>query len=253
MALDGQKGVEGRQNWGIVGYIGPNGSGKTLHAVQDVLPALERGRPVLSTVRLLDYDNLRPCELSAEECGLPSHPDHMHPHPLWVPFRTWDDLLNASECEVLMDEVTGIASSRESQSLPGPVANLLVQLRRRECVLRWTAPSWRRADTIVRECTQVAVVCKGMMPHKVPGHQWSANRLVRARVIDARELDDVTAGVVQRERALRIDFALVSKMKATGAYDTFDQVLSLPVVEGGRCAACGGRRRVKSCSCDDHR
>lgn len=247
--LDGSKGVKDRASFGIVAYIGPNGSGKTLHAVADVLPALDAGRPVLSTVRLLDYDDPRPCD--DPHCDSPSHPMHLAAHPLWVPFRGWDDLLEARGCEVLMDEVTGIASSRESMSLPGAVANHLVQLRRAECTLRWTAPSWRRADTLIRECTQVAVVCKGMMAREVKGHQWATNTVVRARVLDARELDEVTATSGQRERPLFSSFARVSKMPAVRAYDTFDQVMRLPLVEGGRCMVCGGRRRVPQCKCAD--
>lgn len=237
-----------RRGYGIVGYIGPNGSGKSLCAVMDSMASLDAGRRVVSTVRLLDYENPRPCE--DDGCTFAGHPDHMAAHPLWTPFRDWSALLDAEHCDVLMDEVTGVASSRQGMSLPGPVANTLVQLRRRDVKLRWTAPSWSRADTIIRECTQVAVLCRGYMPRRVAGSAWRANRLLYARAIDARELDDLTQGVRARAAAMVSAFMWIPSMPAKDAYDTLDQVLALPVVEGGRCVACGGRRSVPACSCD---
>jgi hypothetical protein len=227
--LDGRKGRAFRRRFGIIAYVGPNGSGKTLAAVGDCLPSLEAGRPVLSTVRLTT----------------PAGDDH----PMWVPFRTWKDLLSAEHCDVLMDEVTGVASSREAMGLPGPVANLLVQLRRRDVVLRWTAPSWSRADRIIRECTQVAALCSGHMAREADGSQWRTNRLFSVRCLDARELDDLTAGVVKRSKAMNRSWSRIGAMAARDAYDTLDQVLALPVVEGGRCAVCGGRRSVPKCEC----
>lgn len=248
--FNGRKGVEFRRRWGITAYVGPNGGGKTLHAVTDTLPTLDSGRPVLSTVRLLDYQNLRPCDDPL--CESPGHPDHMAAHPCWVPFRGWSDLMDARGCDVIMDEVTGVASSRESMGLPAPVANILVQLRRRDVVLRWTAPSWSRADRIIRECTQSVVICTGHMSRAAAGRTWRTNRLFRARTLDARELDEALTQTARSVKAMNNSWTKLGALPGRDAYDTLDQVMALPVVEGGRCAACGGRRRVPACSCDSH-
>lgn len=158
--------------------------------------------------------------------------------------------MDAEHCDVLMDEVTGVASSRESQSLPAPVANLLVQLRRRDVVLRWTSPAWARADRIIRECTQAVAVCSGHFPRRDPGRLWPSNRVFRAKLMDARTMDDLTESKITGGGSLDVSWMRLHGCIATRAYDTLDQVLSLPVIEGGRCAVCGGRRRVPACTCE---
>ena len=238
-----------RRQFGIMAYVGANGSGKSLTAVLDTLPSLEEGRKVVSTVRLLDYENPRPCD--DPFCDFPSHPNHGASHPLWIPLRSFSELLEVEHCDVLLDEVTGVCSSRESLSLPGAVANLLVQLRRRDVVLRWTSPAYMRADTILRECTQAVTLCRGLFPRRVSGRAWASYRFISSKVVDARQFDTVSvAGVSMRSGIARSCFRL-STCPAINAYDTLDTVLSLPVIESGRCVSCGGRRAVPRCDCDD--
>jgi len=162
MMLRRTKGRSMRRAWPIHGYIGPNGGGKTTAAVWDTMPSLMAGRSVLATVRLLDFENPRLCDDPL--CDSPDHATHKAKHPLWIPWTSWTQLLEVEHCDVIADEVTGVASSRESQSMPSVVANALVQLRRRDVVLRWTAPSWSRADLIIRECSQAATLCSGFLP-----------------------------------------------------------------------------------------
>ena len=61
-----------------------------------------------------------------------NHGTQMAANPLWVPFTDWRQFMDWKGGDVLMDEVTGVASSRESHSMPGPVSNLLNQLRPRD-------------------------------------------------------------------------------------------------------------------------
>lgn len=249
--LDGEKGRSARRAWDIVAYVGPNGSGKSLHAVHDTLPTLEAGRPVLSTIRLLDYTNPRDCE--DDDCPYDDHPEHGQAHPLWLPFRTWDDLLEARSCDVLMDEVAGVASARQSMGLPAPVETFLQKLRKRDLRLRWTAPAWARADLVIRECTQAAVVCSGHFARRAAGREWSTATVFKTRLLDARVLDDLTSGVITSTRALNVSWTRLSALDGRDAYRTLGDVMSLPVVEGGRCVSCGGRRSVPACSCGDDR
>ena len=244
------KASEFRRRFGIVGYIGANGSGKSLAAVADCLPSLRAGRPVLSAVRLLDWENPRPCELSDSECEWPMHPDHGAAHPLWLPIRTWSDVIDAEHCDVLLDEITGFAGSRDGNALPREAGNTLMQLRRRDLKVRWTAPDWGRADVMIRRITQAVAHCTGHMSQRVAGSGWRANRLTKIRVLDVRDFDELTEGKRNDARALSVGWGWIPRLEAARAYDSLEQVMSLPLVEGGRCPVCAGARPVKKCTCD---
>lgn len=178
------------------GYIGPNGSGKSLAMVYDTLPSLAAGRPVLSTVHLLDWTIPNVAALhadlpadSTEKCNVAAH------HPLFTPLTDFRQLLAAEHCDVLLDEVTGVASSRESQSMPSEVANLLVQLRRRDIALRWSAPAWGRADLIIRECSQAVTVARGFLRAKSYSNTqvrtWVPSALSDLREVDEDQADEI--------------------------------------------------------------
>lgn len=244
-----------RRAWPIHGYVGPNGSGKTAYMVWDTLPSLEAGRTVLSTVRLLDYNNPRPCE----GCDAPGHAlGHQQAHPLWVPFTDWGQLLDdADHWDVLMDEVTGVASSRESQGMPAPVANRLVQLRRKDVIVRWSAPSWARADKIIRECSQAVTHTTGYLPVRAESEDgtdrmWRNRRMFKGKTYDADLFEDFSVGKREQLSALTVDWHWGPSSPVFDAYDTLDAVLSIgTVTDSGRCYRCGGRRRVPNCSCPD--
>lgn len=244
-----------RRAWPIHGFCGPNGGGKSAGMIWDTLPTLLSGRPVLSTVRLLDFENPRPCE----GCNLAGHAHgHQQAHPLWIPFTDWSQLLDAEKCDVLMDEVTGVASSRESQAMPAPVANKLVQLRRADVVVRWSAPNWARADKIIRECSQAVTHCVGYMPQQVQSEDgerlWRNRRLFNWKTYDAAQFEDFTVGKREQLRPMVSDWHWGPSSPVFDAYDTFDSVLSIgTVTDSGRCYRCGGRRRVPQCNCSDHR
>ena len=249
-----------RRGFAITAFVGANGGGKTAGMIWDTLPSLRSGRPVLSTVRLLDFENPRVCDADPLECGLDHSgdaPSHMAAHPLWIPFTSWHQLHEAEHCDVLMDEVTGVASSRESHSMPGEVGNRLNQLRRADVVLRWTAPSWRRADTIIRECTQVVVSCRGFFaktvhaPDGEPERMWGERRLFVWQAFDAYAFEDFTAGTRDRLKPLGRDRHWGPGSPSFAAYDTYDSVLSIGTVNAsGRCMTCGGRRSAPTCRCE---
>lgn len=243
-----------RRAYPIHGYVGPNGSGKSAGMVWDTIPSLLAGRPVLSTVRLLDFENPRRCE-GCDVCA-DGTVEHQAAHPCWIPFTDWQQLLDAEHCDVLMDEVTGVASSRESHAMPAPVANTLVQMRRADVVVRWSAPNWSRADKIIRECSQAVTYAVGYLPVQVEDGSdrlWRNRRLFKWRTYDASEFEDFTVGKREQLRPFVVDWHWGPSSPVFGAYDTFDSVLSIgTVTDSGRCYRCGGRRRVPSCTCADH-
>lgn len=286
-----------RRAWGIMAYVGANGGGKSAAMVWDSIPDLEAGRPILSTVRILDYENPRDCD--DERCM--ENPDrlghfvkvpteegrkaevrnarrlffegehayleeverevigvHGAAHPLWIPWSRWDQLLRFNFGRVLADEMTGIASSRESMTLPSEVLNHLQQLRRSDIPFAYTCPDWARADKSLREPTQAVTVCTGHIKKAAPRlgdleRVWKARRFFKWQTYEARSLDALTEGKKQEKGSELVDWHWGPTSVAFAAYDTFAPVLQVgTTVASGSCFRCGGRRKTTYCTCADH-
>jgi len=245
------KGVRFRRSKPILGYVGLNGSGKTLCAVRDVVPSLETGRLVYSTVPLLD-------------------PRTGEPHASYRPIGSWRDLLDLEHCDILLDEVQGAASSRTSSSMPPQLLNELLQLRKPDIRLRWTTTQWGRVDKIIREATPSVVLCRSMWPDRkaskaaaasspIPGEipAWIPKRLIVATTIDASTLDGAVSTVLtaseraKMERRTRQNVERWLRPAQFGTwYDTFARASVLDhVTDGGLCSICGGQRSRPRCTC----
>lgn len=235
------KGQPSRAKFEITAYIGLNGHGKTLAMVHDTWPSLRDGRRVFSTVPLL-------------------HPITQEPHPFYVPLTDWEQLLDPrlERADVLFDEVQGIANSRASQGMPVQVQTLLHQLRKKDLRLRWTAPSWSRADLLLREVTRTVTVCRGYFPDRAKGEDgrplaWGANRLFRWLTYDAADFTDWTDSKEGNLRGLHNTWFWRPRSLAERLYDTRSVALRVgEVLDSGTCAYCGGHKPRRSCSCDAH-
>lgn len=254
-----------RRAYPIHMYTGRNGSGKTLAAVYDTLPELEAGMHCLSTVRLLDYNNPRPCDDSACEDLWHGKPGHMAAHPRYVPFRTWPQLLDwprpyGLQGPVLMDEITGVADSNESAGLPHAAGNKLAQLRRDDCSVRITGLSFIRANKRIREAVVAVTRCQSSMPvdsllEDGSTRLWRARRLAKWTTYDAQSLpmDDHTEHAYDTADKLVSGRHWIPTSPAITAYDTYSPVLMVgTVTDSGRCAHCGGNRKNPECSCADY-
>lgn len=233
--LDKDHGRKFRSRLPISAYCGANGSGKTLAMVHDTLPALFSGRDIWTTVPLTLPDGTTPSNV----------------HVL----TEWAQVLNATHADILLDEVSAIASSRDSQSMPPQVCTLLQQLRKRDLRLRWTAPSWNRADRVLRETTQLLTLCNGWISKTDPASQWRRHLLFRWRSYDAGDYTDFSDAVhtAKRLKPLRSCWYWLPSGLACHCYDSFAQVSTIgTVLDSGRCAICGGRRRVQECTCPDY-
>ncbi len=238
----------------IVGFVGFNGMGKSMAAVACAAYHLEAGRPVLSTARILDYRNPRPCELADDDCPSNTHglDGHQAAHPLWRPLTDFRQMFDFDSGHILLDEVTGVADAREHQSMPVQVANYLPQLRRRNVTLGWTTIGWAFADIRLRRVTLAAVDCTGSMPTFDRDAIWPRNRLFVWRTYSAREFDEFQAHRSETYKAINRQVfwrpgSLVERM-----YDTTDDVLALgAATEAGMCLACGGKRSMPRCGCDE--
>lgn len=224
-----------RRRWPISAYIGSNGSGKTLCMVHDTLPSLYEGRTIYTTVPITWPDGTEA--------------------PNVIMLHDWQQILDAQHADILLDEVSSIASSRESDSLPPQIATMLQQLRKRDLVLRWTAPSWSRADKILRETTKTVTICHGYMSRLGEDSQWRSNTLFKFVTYDSTDYTEIEINGVQRKfDSMTKSWYYLPRHIAPCCYDTFASVSTIgTVLMSGRCAVCGGRRRVPECSCPDYR
>lgn len=232
-------GRRARRSAPIRGYVGANGGGKTLAMVHDTLPSLDSGRRVLSTVEFIDF-----------RTGLP--------FPNYERLEDWSQVMDCRETDIVFDEIVGVAGARAHGSLPVEVQNLLVQLRRRDNTLAWSAPSWTRADLIIRETSQAVTVCRGYLGKRARDAEgkallWSQKRLFRWKTYDAVNFEEFTA---QKATKLKADHKAWFRgvgSRAMHSYDTFDDVSRVgAAIDSGRCASCGGVRRPKPCTCGKH-
>jgi hypothetical protein len=229
----------------IRSYVGANGSGKTATAIRDLLPSMYAGRPILSTVPIIDHRNGR---------------------PYWNYARmdSWAEILDTSfvGADILMDEITGIANARASQAMPIQVQSMLDKLRKRDLTLSWTAPAWGRADTTIRTTTLGVTLCRSYFPDRrssIGGDvaAWLPRRLFRVRTFDALGFEDFNRaraeGNTVRSKPLRaeaVEWWWGPGSPAFASYSTMDPVTRVgEVLDSGRCAHCGGSRPVPKCSC----
>ena len=272
-------GREIRRGIPISAYVGANGAGKTLAMVHDTLPSLAgipwqceieshrhtaRGqtagvRRVLSTVQLLEAPHQavevgRMAPAMGEGTGqilLGDDGEPVRPHRLWVPLTSWSQLVYAEHCDVLLDEVTGAASSRSYQSLPPQLIQLFLQLRKVDVQLRYTTPNWSRTDVVLREVTQSVTVCKGFFWERTPGLLWPSKRLFRWATYDAMDWEEMSMEKVAKVKPLLRTYYWRPGKPAMDAYNTREAVSSLDHMTAvGLCLECGGKRAQPKCDCD---
>ncbi|MCU1356114.1 MAG: phiB5 08 [Acidimicrobiales bacterium] len=233
---------------GIRGYVGKNGSGKSLAAVEQVaVPALERGRPVVSNLTLF---------ASVGDAELPSA--EREPHPLWTKLEHPRQIPTLRHCTLVLDDVTSCFSSRESGKIPAAVVTMLQSLRHNGVDCAWTAPSWMRADKILRECTLEVVHCRGMLSQRSKDpDEWPPNRLFRWKTYSAEDFEEFSLSSAQSTqkgslRAVRSQWYRRSRHDAQHLYDTLETVSMLEHLdEFSNCLECGGTRRRPKCECVD--
>lgn len=275
-----------RRGYAIHAYVGPNGAGKSLMAAMDTLPTLQ------GKLWACDNPDHRHTQkgvtagtrrvLSTMRFTTPTGEDH----PLWVPLTDFSQIIGAEHCDLILDEVGGAVASSSSDDLPLGVKAALQELRRREVVCRWTAPSWARASKVLRETSQAVTLVMGYAaikhadsvdfdgPHAYSalsddgarlvdvecdldgphghesGREWGARRLMYARTYDATTFEEWTTGKRERQRVEVRHLMWRPGSAAERSYDTHAYVEKLnQVTQTGVCDHCGGTRRRSACSC----
>jgi len=239
----------------VLGYIGNNGSGKSLAAARDTVYAMEKwDRRALSNVRLLDEDG--------------------NDHPNWVPLKPgdWRSLVEFTGGEILLDEVQGVAGSRGHESLPPEVLSSMLQFRKRDIRLRWTTTTYARVDKALREVTQYIAICYSSHPDvrefarmveqnpQLAGSPWVPRRMFRVSVLDTLAMESAEASLIatggaastliaQEELATGIDVEKRwRRSRDRVLYETLGAIAPVADVHGS-CLSCGGARVRPKCSC----
>jgi hypothetical protein len=279
--------VKKRRSMPIHGYVGPNGAGKSLLAALDTLPTLQGVQwscdnpDHLHTIQGITSGTRR--VLSTMAFITPSG----RPHPLYVPLTDYSQILSAEHVDLILDEVGGAVASTTGADIPIGVKASLQELRRREVVARWTAPSWSRASKVLREVSQGVTLTMGFMPvphtdgvpfdgpheteklsvdgeslvydrcaiegpHDHPsGRLWGARRLMFARTFDATIFEEWTTEKRQKIKPEVRSLFWRPGSAAERSYDTHAYVEKLgQVTDSGTCDQCSGYRARKKCTCD---
>lgn len=220
--------VEQRRKIPIRAYLGRNGSGKTLAAVRDLLPSLDAGRTVYSTVPLYGDDG----EL----------------HPCYVPWTSWGQFMHAENCDFLADEISAIAASRDHNNLDSEIINRTHQQRKIATTFSWTAPSWKRADVALREVTWAVTECAGYFPVPAAADQlWPGRRLFRYLTYDMKDYDEWTVGKRESAKPEIREWFKGEGSRAFRAYRTLDAVQKLERYDPNACEECGLPTRREYC------
>lgn len=196
---------------------------------------VEGWRRILSTTELRDLTDTR------------------KPSPYYDRLRSFVQLLGVEHTDVLLDEVTGVASSSQTQSLPVQVENLIQQLRRRDARLFWTTPDYGNAHNRIRSVTKAVVYCTSTereQTSQVAGGVWRPSRLFRWAMYSAADFDRFTAGKRERLAPMAVQWFWAPGHIVREAYDTLAAVGQLgAAAEGGMCISCGGSRSRPACTC----
>lgn len=255
----------------IAAVVGRNGEGKTLAAVYlYVLKCWERGRPVVSNIRLYPErigfkpDLYLPVEsvydLNRYGRHLTSDGD----------VRYYDEavgelwsLTNNDGCMLLLDEITSVLPSRDFANVPPQLQKLTQQLRKPDIApMVWTAPAFGRGDVLLREVVTEVVEARAVLrflSKRAEGFGWPRHRFFRYGIYDGQDYEAAFSGQAifatsgyenddaLRPRKVRWLWRPSKLAQAFAAYDTLEGVDLLDHIE---CASCGGKFSRRVCKCD---
>lgn len=287
---DEKRSIARRRGFPIMAYVGANGAGKSLIAALDTLPTL---RGISWSCDNPDHIHTRRGQtqgvrrvLSTMRFTTPTGADH----PLWLPLDDYSKIIHSEHVDMVLDEVGGAVASSTGDDIPIGVKASLQELRRRDVLCRWTAPSWARASKVLREVSQgvtLVVSPAGGLPvvnrdgirfegpHESErlsldgesldleecstegehfhdaGRIWGARRLMYARSYDATVFDEWTTAKKEKVKPEVRQLFWRPGSAAENAYDTHAFVEKLGQITGsGTCDHCGGHKTRPKCTCN---
>jgi len=278
--------VKKLRSYPIHGLVGPNGGGKSLIAAQLTIPTLQGISWSCDNVDHLHTQEGQTHGTRRVLSTMPFVTPSGAPHPLYVPLTDYSQIIFAEHVDLILDEVGGAVASSTGADIPIGVKASLQELRRREVVARWTAPSWARASKVLREVSQGVTLTMGFLPvahsdgvpfdgphatekmsvdgetleydtcrtegphEHASGRLWGARRLMYARTFDANTFDEWTTAKREKVKPEVRSLFWRPGSAAERAYDTHGYVEKLgQVTDSGTCDHCGGLRSRPRCSC----
>lgn len=207
----------------IAGYVGANGSGKTLAAVEAALKVSRRfpDRTILSTVPL----NV----------------------PQYEELTSWQQIIKAEPPFILLlDEVSVLADSRSTLTLPPHVIVYIGTLRQYDTVCFWTTPAWNWADIRLRSVTTVAHELTPVIGVARKGLAWKQTIV---SMMNSRPTNNEQGDTLPPRKGLP-KFKVLPRSKAFGVFPTRRDVMAMSEF-AGVCSDCGlkKRRRDSYCVC----
>lgn len=194
----------------ITAYLGVNGSGKSLSAIAFALRDLERkGRPLLTNMVGLSAPHFH-----VDEVG--ELPDLMR--------RMADEHVSPKTgrplgMNIVLDEAGAMFSSRDASKEKKAFEKTVQQLRKYRARMLWTAPTFARADKILREVTFMAILCTPLHQRNVPDDPWPSTRLILQKGFDVSRLDTSSTSINRNAKAKGFGFVRTARWQ--DAFDSF--------------------------------
>ena len=193
----------------ITAYLGVNGSGKSLSAIAFALRDLDRrGRPLLTNMVGLSVDHIHVEDVEQ----LPELMTAVARE--YVSEKTGRPL----GMNIVLDEAGAMFSSR-STGRNKAFERTCQQLRKYRARCLWTAPTFARAEKILREVTFTAVLCTPLYKRHVPDDPWPSTRLILQKAFDVSRLD--TSGTSINKNAKAKGYGFVRTARWQSAFDSF--------------------------------
>jgi hypothetical protein len=244
-------------------YMGPNGSGKSATAVYDLLHYLRghKWQCINPDHYHTRYGIFEGYTLVYSTVDLFQAGTGGQLHPLYRRLTDWEPFLYAEHAAFFLDEITGIANSRNYSALPVQVQAVMEKQRKAKNAVVYTGPRFEAADSVIRGVTQLVTDTRAYFPVKDNPDEpsaWRPRRLIRARSFDAKDRASFDKGSTAQDRRkdLRLRPAVTQWWWGPGS-EVFESYSSEGAVsrvgsvsDSGVCANCGGTRTRPKCTCD---
>lgn len=208
----------------IAGFVGANGSGKTLAAVEAAMRVSKRfpDRVILSTVPLnvAQYEEL----------------------------TSWQQIVKAEPPFILLlDEVAALADSRSTLTLPPHIILYIGSLRHRDVVCFWTAPAWNWCDVRLRAVTTEAHELTPVVGRYRRDQAW---RQTLVAMKNSRPTNNEQGDALPPRKGFP-RFKFLPASKAYGVFPTRRDPMAIS--EFARiCPECGLPKRKRDAYCKGH-
>lgn len=208
----------------IRAITGMNGAGKSAYAVRVLLDAQSRGFKTASNVQV---DGA-------------------------VHVRSYDHLMNLRNTLVLLDDVSAIASSRNYAALTPEAVLFFQTLRHHDVSLIWTAPTFDRADILLRSVTREWTDVRVLWATRRKGSLWKSTQL--AYTVTGHPTESVAAGT--SGSGYKIGNPYLGLFRPASVYQNYDSFADLdlftPERYPTRCRDCGAILMYPRVQASDH-